>query len=379
MKTAGVVGLVLAGAVGFAAVAAAGLGFAIARRLTAPLSGRVYDLKVRDVVSVDGHPTVVLDKTPRTTAPGLYNLWVEGGGWVKLGAVLDTAETTVTRVVQSENPAGVLRPGQRVSWSGIYFQDPDDAGLDAEDVLIDTPVGPAPAWLIPPTGEVREGDWAIHIHGLGSPRAGTLRGVRVAARAGLTSLVVTYRNDGEGPTVGSGRSMLGVTETEDVRAAAQYAIAQGAQRIVLVGWSMGAVVALELAAGATPLDAIVGLVLDSPVLDWKATIAANCSRTGLPAWAGTLAHPWLRGPTARVDWLDRADDISKPIVMLHGSADRSTPFFISAQLQRLRPDVAELRGFDSDHTLTWNRDDETWERVVGQWLAGRGTVARTLG
>lgn len=368
MKTAGVVGLAFAGVVGLAAAAAAGLGFAIARRLTTPPSGRVYDLTVRDVVSVDGQPAVVIDRTPRTTAPGLYNLWVEGGGWVKLGAVLETADTTVTRVVQSEDPAGVLRPGQRVSWSGIYFQDPADAGLDAEDVLIDTPVGPAPAWLIPPTGEVRDGHWAIHIHGLGSPRAGTLRGVRVAARAGLTSLVVTYRNDGEGPSLGSGRSTLGETETADVRAAVDYAIALGAQRITLFGWSMGAAIALEVASEAKCRTVIAGLVLDSPVLDWQATIAANCIRAGLPGWVGGLTRPWLRDPITYVSWITRAHELSIATLIMHGSEDTSTPLDVSGYFARLRPDMVRLELFHSDHTAVWNQDPERWEAIEREFL-----------
>src|SRR5690606_6894129 len=149
----------------------------------------------------------------------------------------------VARVVTGSSSGLRPRAGDRVSWSGIYYATPADAGLDARDVFIDTPAGPAPAWRV-------DGDlstWAIHIHGLGSPRVGTLRGVRVASELGLTSLVVSYRNDGEGPTVGSGRSALGAAEVEDIEAAIGYAVRRGAERIVLFGWSMGAAIALQVA------------------------------------------------------------------------------------------------------------------------------------
>ena len=173
----------------------------------------------------------------------------------------------------------------------------------ADDVGISTPSGIAPAWLIDGNGE-HSTTWAIHIHGLGSPRAGTLRGVQVATEQGHTSLVVSYRNDGEGPRTGTGRSILGATEADDVDAAIQYAIDHGARQIVLFGWSMGAQVRTPTRrTGRSTGRSIKPLVLESPVLDWVATIKANCARAGLPAAAGLLAlpvaHIALSGPCHR--------------------------------------------------------------------------------
>ncbi len=374
----------VAAGLGLAATAgAATLGFVIARKLTAPASGRVFDLTVRGVMRREERDAVVLDRTAGTEAAGIYNLWLEGGGWVKLGPVIDHAAGTVTRLVDSVDPKDALSVGRRASWSGIYFRDPADAGLDAEDVVVETPAGPAPAWLIRPT--VTETKvWAIHIHGMASPRAGTLRGVHVAADAGLVSLVVTYRNDGEGPEVGSSRSTLGATEADDVRAAARYAIAHGAERIVLFGWSMGGAIALQVAADPEFRSVIDRLILDSPVLDWNATIAANCARAGLPPQAGVLVRPWLeRGPLARVvglssaialdrfDWIARAERLSVPTLILHGTDDTSSPPGSARRLAQLRSDVVQLKTFHADHTLGWNSDPNRWTTLALNWLTTR--------
>ncbi|TFD12256.1 alpha/beta fold hydrolase [Cryobacterium sp. TMT1-2-2] len=313
----------LAGVATAAGVGLSGLGLVIARRLTAPVRDRRFDLIIRGVDNSGERPSVILDRTPHTAAPGDYCLIFENGGWVRLApGVEDRGPSLVGREVVGESGPDVA-VGQRASWSGIYFQTPADAGLQATDVEIQTEVGPAPAWLIPPQGSPST-TWAIHIHGLGSTRAGTLRGVHIASEAGLTSLVVTYRNDGEGPLVGTGRSELGAAETDDVRAAVDYARENGASSVILFGWSMGAAIALQLAADPNLRGIVTGLVLDSPILDWVATLEANCARAGLPGWAGALAVPWLKSPPlARLvglvhpidlrsfDWIARADVAAK--------------------------------------------------------------------
>ncbi|WP_241843106.1 alpha/beta hydrolase family protein [Agromyces albus] len=319
---------------------------------------------------------VALDRTPQTAAPGRYSLLLENGRWVRLSSeVEDLGPGLVGRGVLGEPRAG-LHIGERASWSGIYFSSPEDAGLQASDVAIPTDAGPAPAWLIRPrTGSSTT--WAIHIHGLGSARAGTLRGVQVAAETGLTSLVVTYRNDGEGPTTGSGRSTLGTTEADDGRAAVLFALANGASRVILFGWSMGAAIALQLAADPRLRGIVAGLVLESPVLDWVSTIKSNCVRSGLPAWTGGLAVPWLdsrqlsriTGLGAPVglrhfDWITRADELAAPTLILHGSADTSASIGVAERLRDRRPDLIQLERFDADHTMTWNSDAERWRATV---------------
>jgi dienelactone hydrolase len=373
-------GWALVGVLAATATTLGGLGLYVARRLTAPLGERRYDLTIQDIDRSGDRTILVLDRTSQTVSVGDYCLLLEFGGLVRLtSSVEDRGPTLVGREALLE-PGQLLETGNRGSWSGIYFLSPEDAGLEATDVEIPTDVDPAPAWLIPGKGGPSN-TWAIHIHGLGSPRAGTLRGVQVSADTGLTSLVVSYRNDGEGPAVGSGRSELGSAEVDDVRAAVRYARVNGADQIVLFGWSMGGAIALQLADEPELRQTVAGVVLESPVLDWHSTIKANCARAGLPAFVGLLAGPWLgsrslsrvsglRNPIdlQRFDWIARADELSVPILILHGLRDTSSPFSISARLRALRPKIVNLEVFDADHTMNWNSDAERWRASIFHWL-----------
>lgn len=372
MKRRLAIGGAMAGAAG------AALGWTIARKLTAPVGPRRFKLTLRSVEVNGDRQLLLLDRTCDTEAPGTYNLWFERGGWAQLGnEVEDRGQNQVARALVRVSPGLTPRAGDRVSWSGIYYATPADAGLDASDIVISTAVGPAPAWRINGDTSI----WAIHVHGLGSPRAGTLRGVQVATELGFTSLVVSYRNDGEGPTEGSGRSTLGAAETEDVEAAISYAVRRGAERIVLFGWSMGATIALQIAHRSDYAPLVAGLVLDSPVLNWVEVIKANCQRAGFPRSAGLLAVPWLTnralarrlGLPSRIsfsesDWIARADELSVPTLILHGANDDSVPIKTSSALASKRRDLVQLETFEAGHTLAWNSDATRWKETVTAWF-----------
>ncbi|MBO0981596.1 alpha/beta fold hydrolase [Microbacterium sp. SD291] len=360
-----------------------GLGWAIARKLTAPVGPRTFDLILRDIEVVGDRRLLVLDRTRATTARGVYSLWFETGEWVRVSnEVIDRGPGQIARVITDAASETLPSPESRFSWSGIYFDSPAAAGLDVLGVSINTPAGPAPAWLV--EGKESSATWALHIHGMGSSRRGTLRGVQVTIELGYPSLVVSFRNDGEGPRTGTGRSTLGYSEADDVEAAVEYAVEHGAERIVLFGWSMGAAIALRAADRMRSSGVIAGLVLDSPVLSWIEVIKANCVRSGLPVVVGHLATPWwtidplarmagLQGGIAlrEMDWIDRAGELSVPTLILHGSRDDSAPIRVSDALRDRRPDLVEMVSFDAGHTLAWNSDPKRWRAAVSSWLSKR--------
>ncbi|MDQ0826253.1 hypothetical protein QFZ60_002426 [Arthrobacter sp. B2I5] len=255
-----------------------------ARRVVVPSTSRREDLSIRKVFSgEDGSLRIELPATPLTRAPGRYSLWFGNGkGHACIGAVIaeDTNAEAVTRLVERVD-SGDLHAAAAGIWSGYAYSKPEQLGLPFEDVEIQVDGGTAPAWKFTPTaaGPVSS-TWAIHAHGMGGKRAGALRGVPVARRLGITSLVVSFRNDGEAPPSKDSRYSLGQNEWLDVEAAINYAVDHGAERIVLFGWSLGGSMALRAADLSAHSDRIIGLVLVAPVLDWAETLTSNGSASG---------------------------------------------------------------------------------------------------
>lgn len=360
-----------------------------ARQVVVPKKTRREDLPIRRVFrDADGSLLIEFPVSPQTTAPGRYSLWFAGGtGHACIGPVTaeDPEAGTVTRVVERVD-AGDLTAAKAGIWSGYVFSSPDQLGLPYSDVSIPVEHGVAPAWKFVPTGNPRASDiWAIHIHGMGGTKAGALRGVPVASSLGFTSLVVSFRNDGQAPPSPDARYMLGQTEWRDVDAAVKFAVAEGARRIVLFGWSLGGSIALRLADLSDSAGSISGLVLDAPVIDWTRTLRSNAQASGLPGPIASLGLRILQGMSFRwvtglaepidfasSDWLGRPSKFSKPVLLLHGEGDPSTPFEVSRLAADLRPDLIQLIPFHvHGHSQEWNMDVDLWEGAVVQWLWGQ--------
>ena len=326
--------------------------------------------------------TVTLSRTLDTSLPGRYGIFTNGAGYVKLGAVLAQDDATVTRKLLShiDEPT---RVGPHASFSGWYFDEPDQLHLPFHEELIDTPVGLAPAWAF----DAGRGDtWAVLVHGRGTTRSETLRAVPVLHALGISSLVVSYRNDGEAPDSRTGRYGLGVTEWRDVDAAIAWARARGAERVLLMGWSMGGAVVLQTAVRSEQRELIAGILLESPVVDWRVVLDFHRRELGVPAFAshaaiGMLEREWtarvVRGgariPFDELDMVARADELTAPVLILHSDDDGFVPSDASHALASARPDIVQLETFAvARHTKLWNYDETRWTTAIRDWLISHG-------
>ncbi|MGJ0388268.1 alpha/beta hydrolase [Microbacterium sp. CGR1] len=354
----------------------------IARRVVIPAK-RPADA---EILAVDtGAQTIELTRTPDTELPGRYGLFTSGTyGYVKLGAVLSADATTVRRKLLTQ-----IEPGARVdrdaAFSGWYYSTPSELHLRWENVLIGSPAGPCPAWFFP----AESSTWVIQVHGRGVTRAECLRAVPVLHAAGFPNLVVSYRNDGEAPRSRSGAYALGASEWRDVDAAISYALRHGADRVILMGWSMGGAVALQTAVSSGNRDRIAGLILESPVVEWRTVLRFQARAAGMRAPLPDLAMSALSVPLTarlsgaddaipfdRLDMVARAEELAVPILILHSDDDGFVPADASHALQEARPDLVTMPRFSvARHTKLWNYDQVGWSDAITGWLRAQGFSA----
>lgn len=340
-----------------------------------PLEVKVETVKPDRITLSSGHSS---------EQPGVYGLdWQTGHAIV--GPVLSEGDGTVTR--RLSNVRGYLVPGIHVGLdSHVYSGDPGQAlGLPFHTVGVPDPLGAMPAWLVPaapksPATEHRT--WAIVVHGHNDNRQNDLRIAPTLRQAGLTSLLISYRNDLGAPESPDGLYHLGQTEWIDLQAAVRYALAHGAHRVVLVGYSMGGALVAQFMERSHLSRDVAALVLDAPVLDWRSLIEFNSEQIGLPGFLG-LPVEWMIDARASPDWdsldaLKHPEDFHLPILLFHSTEDELVPISTSddfaAELPRW---VTYYRVPVVGHTESWNLNPRLYDRrlqgFLTQNLMSRGT------
>ncbi|MDQ1287209.1 MAG: uncharacterized protein QG622_774, partial [Actinomycetota bacterium] len=341
----------LAGALTALAVGGAASAFAahLARIVVSPSKGRSDDIEVIGV----GAGTVTLRADAESLSPGRYGLWLGGGtSHVRLGEIVDHDEQTgtVTRRVLGVDQG---RPREGPARWDVYFHagTPGTAlGLPFEEVEVDTALGPMAAWSVPPAAGVpADGTWAVLVHGRGATREECLRAVPVLHRLGMPCLVVSYRNDPGAPRSAGGRYHLGDAEWVDVESAVQHVVEAGARDVVLVGWSMGGAIILQTVARSRLADRVRGVVLDSPVINWRDVLDHHARMMRVPSPVGRLSQIVLEHPQARrligvdsplslsrLDWVSRAAELDLPMLLIHSDDDDFVPAGPSHSLAEAR-------------------------------------------
>jgi uncharacterized protein len=340
---------------------------------------------------------VVLTLTTASARPGVHGL-TGPGVHATVGPVAARTGHTVTRALLRVDK-GSLAPGGFVRMTPqAYTGDPRSAhGLDFDAVDIPGELGPLPAWFLP--GDRRT--WVIAVHGVGATREQTLPVLPALHGFRLPLLVPAYRNDPGAPAPPDRMGHLGHTEWRDLDAAMRYAVEHGAVRLVLYGWSTGATMALIAERRSPVRDRVSGLVLDSPVLDWRATVKAAVRAHGLPKVLTPLAIRAAEGRTAlrtlpRGDAPHQADAdrpaegahqagadrptgaaapdaasaaLTVPTLIVHGPDDTFAPWAPSRALADRRPDMVSLHTVPrARHTAMWNADPASYEETLRRFL-----------
>ena len=372
-----------------AAVSAAGAVSAaayLARRVLTPDRLKPDDTQILAIED----DSVTLRLTPESRQPGRYGLWLDGGrGHARVGAVLEVDEESgcVRRVLEGID-SGELHIGP-ARWNQYYFAgNPRDAlGLPSRDVEIAAEIGKLAAWEVP-SADSSVHRWAILVHGRGARRDECLRAVPVLHELGYTALIPMYRNDIGAPASSDGRYSLGLSEWHDLEAALLYAVGEGADEIVLFGWSMGGAIVLQTLDRSWLSDRVRAVVLDAPVIDWADVLRHHGALNKIPGPIEKLSrsligHRWARRlvgvhepiDVALTNWEHRADELNHRTLIIHSLDDEFVPVGPSVSLAAKRPDLVRFEPWrEARHTKEWNVDPERWDAVVRAFLTDQTSL-----
>ncbi|UUU34875.1 alpha/beta fold hydrolase [Streptomyces sp. CA-210063] len=315
---------------------------------------------------------IALTRAFASQRPGTYGLTGHGSHAV-VGTVLNGAphapDTVVRRLERVTH--GTLEPGDKV-WltPNTHIGDPRTAlGLDHDDVDVPGELGTLPAWLVPADRDT----WVIAVHGLGATREHAMNVMEFLHRHHFPVLALAYRGDPGAPRSPDGLNHLGETEWRDVDAAIRYAVRFGAEQVVLHGWSTGATMALRAATHSPLRDRVAGLVLDSPVLDWTATLRALAAARRTPGALLPLAVRAAQGRTglraAPVGQAAVPAELRTPTLLFHGPDDAVAPWGPSRALAARHPGRVTLRTVPhAPHGAMWNADPQAYEETLRRFL-----------
>lgn len=315
---------------------------------------------------------ITLTRSLTSLRPGVYGLTGKDVHAV-VGPVIDrahqAADTVVRRLERVDH--GILAPGDKVRMTPqVHTGDPQTAlGLTFREVEIPGELGALPAWYVP----APRSTWVIIVHGIGATREQPLNIMGFLHGQQLPVLNLAHRGDPGAPRSPDGRGHLGESEWRDLDAAIRFAVRNGAEQVVLHGWSTGASMALHACVGSALRDRICGLVLDSPVLDWATTLRSLASARGVPAALLPLAVRAAQGQTglhgARLLDTTLPATLHTPTLIFHGPDDTLAPWLHSRRLAARRPELISLHTVArAPHASMWNADPAHYEETLRRFL-----------
>jgi uncharacterized protein len=272
-------------------------------------------------------------------------------------------------------------PGTLVGPSvDTFYGDPAESlGLPFEAIDVPGEQGVLPAWRVVPNGSATD-TWVVIVHGRGGALSEGNRLLPVLDELGMPSLTISVRNDLNAPVDPDGYGYYGDQEWEDLQAAIDHLVAtEGAERIVLAGYSQGGSISLGFLRRSPDADLVEAAVLISPLVSLNETLVLQAQNRDIPdpvigplLFATRLITSLRAGlDFDEVNHLDRLAELPTDVPMLvtHGSADETIPVAPSRALAAARPGQVVYEEYpDADHVREWNVDRERFEDDVRAFL-----------
>lgn len=216
--------------------------------------------------------------------------------------------------------------------------DPSELDLSYEQWTLDLPDGAQlPVWEITGSAETQPHLTAVFVHGWGHSRIDWL--LPIKPWLAWCHRVVLYDRRGHGES-SHGTSPLGNSEDRDLLTLLEHLREHDAQRFILVGHSMGAVIALAAAAQQSNLkDAIAGVVAYGPYLCFYNALRARLRAMRYPARPMIdLMLTWLNLRRRSPLQIDKSlTNVHCPVLIIRGSEDALATAADAQYLAQLAP------------------------------------------
>ncbi|MFK7805316.1 MAG: alpha/beta hydrolase [Anaerolineae bacterium] len=200
-------------------------------------------------------------------------------------------------------------------------QTPADYDLTFEAVLIESGEHTLSGWVIPSQTQPTLGTILL-FHGYASAKDNLLTEAEAFHQMGYTTMLVDFR--GSGSSTGQ-NTTVGYEEAEDVEAAFRFAQdAKLAQPILMYGMSMGGAAAMR--AVATTDIKPDGLIIEAVFDEMLSTVENRFDAMGIPSFPAAELLVFWGGVQVGFNGFqhnpaDYAEEISIPILLLHGQND----------------------------------------------------------
>jgi fermentation-respiration switch protein FrsA (DUF1100 family) len=258
-------------------------------------------------------------------------------------------------------------------WAGGHRDPRADLGLDFEDVELPGPRGATlRGWWVPGAAGATAG--VVAVHGAHADRREFLRHVPLLHAAGYPVLLFDCREHGTSDGAGRGIS-LGVREAEDVVAAVAWARrVRGLARVAALGTSQGGASVILAAAADPGIDVVVAENPFTSVHDLFRDFRGMDGIEPVPPWISRIvstATLWRIGGLGGPAPLDVVGSIApRPLLLMHGTADRAIPASHSQRLRDAAGQPVELWILEGGHhAALYNDAPEEWKRRVTGFLA----------
>lgn len=217
--------------------------------------------------------------------------------------------------------------------------------------------------------------WVVHVHGRNASRAETLRNFKAIHQTGFTQLSISLESDLKPSGLGTRRSALATIEWKEVETAIRYAYGQGAEQVVLFGFSLGAMIIGECLRRSSLGQSVAAVVFDSPLIDFESTLELQALKAGQPkGFANYCLSQMVTSRLFRVFGLGipylptLIRNLGRPALIFYSDVDGYVSMEKIPLLQALNKSGVFVRFPGGRHCRLYNQEPERYTNELVKFL-----------